>query len=80
MEKQDLKVSKKEYNRLLEQCIIFENLLNKLESNDYKLDVSNPVVKHLYDQMHEDVSEVIRVSGKKMEREHKKEIKSKNNE
>ena len=77
MEKQDLKVSKKEYNRLLEQCIIFENLLNKLESNDYKLDVSNPVVKHLYDQMHEDVSEVIRVSGKKMEREHKKEIKSK---
>lgn len=77
MEKQDLKVSKKEYNRLLEQCIIFKNLLNKLESNDYKLDVSNPVVKNLYDQMHEDVSEVIRVSGKKMEREHKKEMKSK---
>jgi hypothetical protein len=77
MEKQDLKVSKKEYNRLLEQCIIFENLLSKLKSNDYKLDVSNPVVKNLYDQMHEDISEVIRVSSKKMEREHKKELKSK---
>jgi len=77
MEKNNIIVSKEEYYRLLNQSINLESLLDKLESQNYKLDVSHPVVKNLYDSMHEEVSNTIRLASKKLERLNKQEIKSK---
>lgn len=77
MVNKDIKVSITEFQRLLNQCMILDNLLNNLKSNDYKIDASSESLKKYYDNMHEDVSEIIRTASKKLERIHKQEIKSK---
>jgi len=73
----EIKVSISEFNRLLNQCMVLDNLLNNLKSNDYKIDASSESLKKYYDNMHEDVSEIIRIASKKLERIHKQEVKSK---
>ena len=77
MVNKDIKVSITEFQRLLNQCMILDNLLNNLKSNDYKIDASSESLKKYYDNLHEDVSETIRTASKKLERIHKQEIKSK---
>jgi len=73
----EIKVSISEFQRLLNQCMVLDNLLNNLKSNDYKIDASSESLKKYYDNMHEDVSEIIRIASKKLERIHKQEVKSK---
>jgi hypothetical protein len=73
----EIKVNVSEFRRLLNQCMILDDLLNNLKSNDYKIDASNDSLKRHYNNIHEEVSEVIRISSKKLERLHKGEIKNK---
>ena len=73
----EIKVSISEFQRLLNQCMVLDNLLNNLKSNDYKIDASSESLKKYYDNLHEDVSEIIRIASKKLERIHKQEVKSK---
>jgi hypothetical protein len=73
----EIKVSISEFQRLLNQCMVLDNLLNNLKSNDYKIDASSESLKKHYDNMHEEVSETIRTASKKLERIHKQEVKSK---
>lgn len=73
----EIKVSISEFQRLLNQCMVLDNLLNNLKSNDYKIDASSESLKKYYDNMHEEVSETIRIASKKLERIHKQEVKSK---
>ena len=73
----EIKVSISELQRLLNQCMILDNLLNNLKSNDYKIDASSESLRKHYNNMHEEVCETIRVASKKLERIHKQEVKSK---
>jgi hypothetical protein len=77
MNNNDIKLSKVEFNRLLNQCMILDNLLNNLKSNDYKIDASNETLKNHYNKMHDEVCKTIRMASKKIERIHKQEVKKK---
>lgn len=79
MNNNEIKVNITEFQRLLNQCMILDNLLNNLKSNDYKIDASNESLKKHYDNIHEEVSQTIRTASKKLERVHKQEIKKKKN-
>jgi histidinol dehydrogenase len=77
MNNNDIKLSRMELNMLLNQCMVLDNLLNNLKSNDYKIDASSESLRKHYNNMHEEVCETIRVASKKLERIHKQEIKNK---
>lgn len=79
MNNNEIKINITEFRRLLNQCMILDNLLNNLKSNDYKIDASSESLKKHYDNIHEEVSQTIRTASKKLERVHKQEIKKKKN-
>lgn len=79
MNNNEIKINITEFRILLNQCMILDNLLNNLKSNDYKIDASSESLKKHYDNIHEEVSQTIRTASKKLERVHKQEIKKKKN-
>lgn len=74
---EEIKVSKKEFYRLLGNCMVLENLIKNVKLNNYKLDVTDDSLKDHYENMLEEVTDTIRIATKKLDRLYKQELKEK---
>lgn len=62
-----IKISDKEFNRLLNQAMILESIIDNLEKSDFKIDNSD-VIKNYYSTIKNNASEVVRIFSKKIVR------------
>jgi len=62
-----IKISDREFNRLLNQVMILESVVSNLEKNNFKIEDSD-VIKNYYSTIRENASEVVRVFSKKIVR------------
>jgi hypothetical protein len=73
----NIKLSKTEFYRLLNQCMVLDNILKNFKSNNFKLEASTELLKNHYEVIHEEVCDTIRVASKKLERLYQQELKEK---
>lgn len=62
-----IKISEKEFNRLLNQAMILESMVDTLQKNNFKIEDSD-VIKNYYSTIKNNASEVVRIFSKKIVR------------
>jgi len=62
-----IKISDKEFNRLLNQAMILESVISNIEKNNFKIEDSD-VIRNYYSTIKNNASEVVRIFSKKIVR------------
>lgn len=62
-----IKISDKEFNRLLNQAMILESVILNIEKNNFKIEDSD-VIRNYYSTIKNNASEVVRIFSKKIVR------------